>query len=49
MSESAHLREDVQARALGDVRPDLGEERAEVLQGTLGTHTGYSIAYSSAL
>ncbi len=40
--ESTHLRQHVQARALGDVRADLGEERAEVLHDFLGGTRGYS-------
>ena len=38
--ESTHLRQHVQARALGDVRADLGKERAEILNGFLGVLGG---------
>ena len=50
--ESTHLRQHVKARALGDVRADLGEERAEVLHDFLGGTRGYSgstLGYSGVL
>ena len=50
--ESTHLRQHVQARALGDVRADLGKERAEILNGFLGGTRGYSgstLGYSGVL